>query len=117
MIKPDTAISSSDRAPKLLAQVVDAIRIRHYSIRTEEAYVYWVKACCRSDLVMSAFDNVERSAWKRCGGFDRADRDERERGEAAGSAAPGVGWRGGPRHGGAGFEFDGPSSAAAAAAL
>lgn len=46
-MKPDTSLSPSDRAPKLLAQVVDAIRIRHYSIRTEEAYVHWVKAFIR----------------------------------------------------------------------
>ena len=46
-MKPDTSISSSERAPKLLAQVVNAIRIRHYSIRTEEAYVHWVKAYIR----------------------------------------------------------------------
>ncbi len=29
--------------PKLLDQVREAIRIRHYSVRTEEAYVSWVK--------------------------------------------------------------------------
>ena len=29
--------------PKLLDQVRDAIRIRHYSIRTEEAYLHWIK--------------------------------------------------------------------------
>jgi len=29
--------------PKLLEQVRDAIRARHYSLRTEEAYVRWVK--------------------------------------------------------------------------
>ena len=46
-MKPDTAGSPSERAPKLLAQVVDAIRIRHYSIRTEEAYVHWVKTYVR----------------------------------------------------------------------
>jgi integron integrase len=28
---------------KLLADVRDAIRVRHYSLRTEEAYVYWVR--------------------------------------------------------------------------
>ena len=28
---------------KLLEQVRDAIRLKHYSIRTEEAYVNWVK--------------------------------------------------------------------------
>lgn len=46
-MKPDAPISPPDRAPRLLAQVVDAIRIRHYSIRTEEAYVHWVKAYVR----------------------------------------------------------------------
>ena len=29
--------------PKLLDQVRDAIRLRHYSIRTEEAYTQWIK--------------------------------------------------------------------------
>ena len=29
--------------PKLLDQVRDAIRTRHYSYRTEEAYVGWIK--------------------------------------------------------------------------
>ena len=46
-MKLDTASSPSDRAPKLLTQVVNAIRIWHYSIRTEEAYVHWVKAYIR----------------------------------------------------------------------
>ena len=31
------------RKPKLLDQVRLAIRTRHYSIRTEEAYVQWIK--------------------------------------------------------------------------
>jgi integron integrase len=31
--------------PKLLDQVRDAIRARHYSLRTEEAYVRWTKRC------------------------------------------------------------------------
>lgn len=31
------------KAPKLLDQVRDAIRVRHYSIRTEEAYIQWIK--------------------------------------------------------------------------
>ena len=34
---------SNARKPKLLDQVRAAIRIRHYSIRTEEAYVRWIK--------------------------------------------------------------------------
>ena len=29
--------------PKLLDQVREAIRMRHYSVRTEEAYVSWIK--------------------------------------------------------------------------
>lgn len=29
--------------PKLLDQVRNLIRTRHYSIRTEEAYIYWIK--------------------------------------------------------------------------
>ena len=29
--------------PKLLEQVRAAIRLRHYSLRTEEAYVQWIK--------------------------------------------------------------------------
>ena len=29
--------------PKLLDQVRNLIRVRHYSIRTEEAYTYWIR--------------------------------------------------------------------------
>ena len=32
------------RPKKLLDQVRDAIRVKHYSIRTEEAYVNWIKS-------------------------------------------------------------------------
>ena len=31
------------RKPKLMAQVREALRARHYSIRTEQAYCHWVK--------------------------------------------------------------------------
>jgi site-specific recombinase XerD len=31
------------RAPKLLDQLRDAIRTKHYSLRTEQAYVQWVR--------------------------------------------------------------------------
>jgi hypothetical protein len=31
------------RPKKLLAQVRDAIRLKHYSYRTEQAYVGWIK--------------------------------------------------------------------------
>jgi hypothetical protein len=29
--------------PKLLSRLRDAIRVRHYSLRTERSYVYWVR--------------------------------------------------------------------------
>jgi integron integrase len=35
--------AQSPRAPRLLEQLRDAIRRLHYSFRTEETYVYWVK--------------------------------------------------------------------------
>lgn len=35
--------SASDRSPRLLDQVREAIRMRHYSIRTEQAYVQWIR--------------------------------------------------------------------------
>ena len=31
------------RTPRLMDQVRQAIRARHYSRRTEEAYVYWIR--------------------------------------------------------------------------
>ncbi|MCB9104058.1 MAG: phage integrase N-terminal SAM-like domain-containing protein [Anaerolineales bacterium] len=34
---------SSTRPRKLLDQLRDVLRRKHYSLRTEEAYVYWVK--------------------------------------------------------------------------
>ena len=34
---------SSSRPPKLLDQLRDCIRAKHYSIRTEQAYVQWMK--------------------------------------------------------------------------
>jgi hypothetical protein len=29
--------------PKLLDRVREQIRLRHYSIRTEKTYIYWIK--------------------------------------------------------------------------
>ena len=29
--------------PKLLDQVRNRIRLKHYSLRTEEAYTYWIR--------------------------------------------------------------------------
>jgi hypothetical protein len=34
---------STKSKPKLLEQVRNAVRTRHYSLRTEEAYVGWIK--------------------------------------------------------------------------
>ena len=34
---------SQPQAPKLLEQIRAAIRVRHYSLRTEETYLRWVK--------------------------------------------------------------------------
>ena len=39
----NTTTYSTTRSPKLLDQVRSAIRTRHYSIRTEEAYIGWIK--------------------------------------------------------------------------
>jgi hypothetical protein len=36
-------MSSADRPPRLLDRVRNAIRARHYSRRTEEAYVQWIR--------------------------------------------------------------------------
>jgi hypothetical protein len=33
----------NQRPKKLLDQVRDAIRVKHYSVRTEEAYVSWIR--------------------------------------------------------------------------
>ena len=35
--------SPSPQPPRLLDQVRDAIRLRHFSLRTEQAYVHWIK--------------------------------------------------------------------------
>ena len=30
-------------APRLLDQVRDRIRVKHYSLRTQDAYLYWIR--------------------------------------------------------------------------
>lgn len=40
-------MSPSSRSPKLLDQVRDALRRKHYSLRTEEAYIGWVRRFIR----------------------------------------------------------------------
>jgi len=37
--------------PKLLDQIKRCIRDKHYSLRTEEAYVYWIKCFIRSSFI------------------------------------------------------------------
>lgn len=34
---------TEDRKPKLLDQVRQVIRVKHYSLRTEESYINWIK--------------------------------------------------------------------------
>ena len=40
---PDMQCASAPRSPRLLDRVRDAIRVRHYSIRTERAYTDWIR--------------------------------------------------------------------------
>lgn len=42
-----SAVATDATAPRLLDQVRQQARYRHYSIRTEEAYVHWVRAYVR----------------------------------------------------------------------
>ena len=37
------SVPTGGSQPKLLARVRHAIRVRHYSRRTEEAYVHWIR--------------------------------------------------------------------------
>ena len=39
----EKANTPSDAKPRLLDQVRDKIRLKHYSLRTEEAYVDWIR--------------------------------------------------------------------------
>src|SRR5438067_9206225 len=39
----DNDVTSEPRPPKLLDQVRSAVRLRHYSPRTEEAYAGWIR--------------------------------------------------------------------------
>ena len=43
--QPGTLMSAtSGNPPRLLDQVREMIRIRHYSVRTEQAYVQWIRS-------------------------------------------------------------------------
>ncbi len=46
-MKPDSDFANSAPPPKLLDRVRSAIRTRHYSIRTEDSYVHWIRAFIR----------------------------------------------------------------------
>ncbi|MBE0436543.1 MAG: phage integrase N-terminal SAM-like domain-containing protein [Methylomicrobium sp.] len=39
----NTSVSNSENSPKLLDQVRAKIRLKHYRIRTEQAYTEWIK--------------------------------------------------------------------------
>jgi hypothetical protein len=41
--KPSVQTSQTTQKPKLLEQVRQAIHTRHYSDRTEKAYIHWIK--------------------------------------------------------------------------
>jgi integrase len=43
MSMENTSLNSPVSSPKLLDQVRDKIRLKHYSIRTEQAYTEWIK--------------------------------------------------------------------------
>jgi site-specific recombinase XerD len=43
MLSPDSVTGSGKREPRLLDKVRQAIRVRHMSKRTEEAYVQWIR--------------------------------------------------------------------------
>ena len=43
----DTPTTTESPSPKLLDLVKNAIRVRHYSLRTEESYVYWIRGFVR----------------------------------------------------------------------
>ena len=35
--------NESQKSPKLMEQVRDCLRVKHYSLRTERAYMGWIK--------------------------------------------------------------------------
>jgi hypothetical protein len=47
---------------RLLDQVRERIRHLHYSLRTEEAYLYWIREFIRSGAVASPPDNLTAHA-------------------------------------------------------
>lgn len=43
ILSPSTLFAMESRPRKLLDQVRDAIRLKHYSCRTEQTYVGWIR--------------------------------------------------------------------------
>ncbi|WP_198027409.1 phage integrase N-terminal SAM-like domain-containing protein, partial [Candidatus Paracaedibacter symbiosus] len=46
-LSPD---ASAGREPRLLEQVRSRMRLKHYSLRTEQAYLYWIRRYIRAYL-------------------------------------------------------------------
>jgi hypothetical protein len=44
--------TTSGRPPRLLDQLRERIRYKHYSLRTEQAYVYWVRGSMGSESLI-----------------------------------------------------------------
>ena len=53
------AVQSSEPPPrKLLDQVRDAIRLKHYSYRTEETYVQWIRQNILFGVAGSGYETI-----------------------------------------------------------
>lgn len=53
------------RATRVLDQLRERLRFMHYSVRTEEVYVYWVKAFIRFHRLRHLYDLTFQRAFKR----------------------------------------------------
>lgn len=54
------AVSPAPQRPKLLDQLREALRSRHYSRRTEQAYCLWVKRCIKFHPLRHPAEMAER---------------------------------------------------------
>jgi hypothetical protein len=62
------ALPTAEQKPKLLDQVRDAIRTRHYSLQTEKAYVQWTKRFIHTKSgverpIISLSRSIRKAAW------------------------------------------------------
>ena len=46
---PKEAVEQPDRRPRLLDEVRSRLRLKHYSLRTEQAYLYWIRRYIRAN--------------------------------------------------------------------